>query len=345
MTINIGRPSISYENVSLLKGGATSYSNTSNNASSIKLIPLLQDFSFNFDTKTEDVLSLGDKFYSKRVNRYDVDVNLDISIVETFEDMFSGFFGSSELLDDLNKDVSFYFLIGKKKNNDNFSDADETINFGNAFIENFSMSLSKNQLLSSKYSYSCSNVNAEELVSNTLSNPAIDLAGTQLQDLTSTLPNLQTLFYSQSNLQNKTYPAYKTNITISGVKSEDIFLVKPDMIEDFNFEIPFNRQKIFTIGKKYPMQRRFKNDSQGSLSVSCITSEFVVDGNDSNLKDFLNENDTYVINFNFLSENGTPKNFEISEARLKTSSHSASLTQTLKSSFSFDFDPFEFKKA
>ena len=344
MTININRPKITYGSVSLLKGGANSYSNASNNASTIKLVPLIQDFSFSFDTNTEDVLTLGEKFYSKRVNRYDVDVNLDISIVETFEDMFSGFFDTNELLQDLNKDVSFYFIVGKKNNSDNFSDANETINFGNAFIESFSMSQSKNELLSSKYSYSCSNVNAEELVSNNVSNPAIDLAGTQLQNLTSTLPNLQTLLDVQSNLQDKTYAAHKTNVSISGVKSEDIFLVKPNMIQDFNLTIPFKRKKIFTIGKKYPMQRKFMPGSEGSISISCLTSEFVVNGNDSNLKKFLNEDDSYVIDFEFESEGSQSKHFRVSGAKLKSNSNSISLSENLNSSFSFDFDPFEFKK-
>ena len=348
MTININRPKITYENVSLLKGDADSYSNASNNASSIKLIPLVQDFSFSFDTRTEDVLTLGDKFYSKRVNRYDVDVNLDISIMETFENMFSGFFSGNALLEDLNKDVSFYCLINKKNNSDDFSDADETINFGNAFIDNFSMSQSKNEFLSSKYSYSCSNVNAEQLVSNNISNPAIDLAGTQLQNLTATLPNVQSALDAQSNLQEKTYPAHKTNVSISGVKSEDIFLVKTDMVQDFNLSIPFNRKKIFTIGKKYPMQRKFMYSSEGSISISLLTSEFVVAGNDSNLKEFLNEDDSYVIDLEFESNGSAAtvqsKNFRISGAKLKSNSNSVSLSQNLNTSLSFSFDPFEFKK-
>ena len=344
MTINADRPTITYENVSLLKGGETSYLNASNNASSIKLVPLVQDFSFNFDTKTEDVLTLGDKFYSKRLNRYDVDVNLDVTLIETFEDMFSGFFSGTELLSDLNKDVSFYFLIGKKKNFDNFSDADETINFGNAFIESYSLSQSKNQFLSSKYSYSCSNVNAQQLVSNNISNPAIDLTGTQLQDLTATLPDVQSILDSQSNLQNKIYPAHKTNISISGVQSEDIFLIKPDMVQDFNLSIPFDRKKIFKIGKKYPVQRRFVDTTEGSISVSCITSEFILNGNNSNLKTFLNENDTFVIDLSFVGEGSQTQDFQISGARLNSNSHSVSLSQNLNSSFTFDFNPIDFKR-
>ena len=344
MTINVDRPTITYENVSLLKGGATSYSNASNDASSIKLIPLVQDLSFNFNTKTEDILTLGNAFYSKRVNRYDVDVNLDISIFETFGDMFSGFFSGTALLGDLNNDVSFYTLIGKKKNFDNFSDADETINFGNAFIKNFSMSQSKNGFLSSKYSYDCSNINAEQLVSNNISNPAIDLTGTQLQNLTATLPDVQSILSAQSNLQNEIYPAHKTNVSISGVQSEDIFLVKPDMVQGFNLSIPFGRKKIFKIGKKYPVQRKFVDTREGSISVSCITSEFIVNGNDSNLKTFLSENDTYVIKLDFLSEGSQAQNFEISGARLNSTSHSASLSENLNCSFSFDFNPIDFKR-
>jgi hypothetical protein len=290
------------------------------------------------------VLTLGNTFYSKRLNRYDVDVNLDVTLFETFEDMFSGFFSGTALLNDLNDDVSFYSLIGKKKNSDNFSDADETINFGNAFIESFSMSQSKNEFLSSKYSYSCSNINAQQLVSNNITNPAIDLTGTQLQNLTATLPDVQSILNAQSNLQNKIYPSYNTNISISGIQSEDIFLVKADMVQDFNLSIPFDRKKIFKIGKKYPIQRRFVDTTEGSLSVSCIDSEFVVNGNNSNLKTFLNENDSFVIDLKFLSEGSQAQDFQISGARLNSNSHSVSLGQNLSSTFSFDFNPTDFKR-
>ena len=84
--------------------------------------------------------------------------------------------------------------------------------------------------------------------------------------------------------------------------------------------------------------------SEGSISISCLTSEFVVNGNDSNLKKFLNEDDSYVIDFEFESEGSQSKHFRVSGAKLKSNSNSISLSENLNSSFSFDFDPFEFKK-
>ena len=83
MTTNYIRPTISYENVSLLKGGFPSHSEDSNNDQTINLIPLVQDFSFNFSTRTEDILTLSEKFYAKRLNTYDVDVNLSVTAFET----------------------------------------------------------------------------------------------------------------------------------------------------------------------------------------------------------------------------------------------------------------------
>lgn len=344
MTTNINRPTITYENVCLLKGGAGSFLSASNNASSIKLVPLVQDFSFDFDTKTEDILTLGDKFYSKRVNRYDVDVNLDVNIFETFEDMFSGFFSGNAVLENLDEDASFYFLIGKKRGLSDFSDADETINFGNAFLENFTLTQSLNQSLVSKYTYSCSNINAQTIVSNEINNPAINLTGDQSQVVTTTLPNVQNLLNAQTNLQDDIFPAYKTNLSISGVNSENIFLVKTDMIQDFSLSIPFNRKKILSIGKKYPIKRKFVNTAFGSLSTSFISSEFNLNGPQSNLKNFIEANDSYVVNLSFENGNSQTQEFQISGARLSSNSQSVSLQQNLNSSFSFDFDIFDFRR-
>ena len=344
MTTNIDRPIITYENVVLLKGGPGSFLSESNNASSIKLIPLVQDFSFNFDTKTEDILTLGDKFYSKRVNRYDVDVNLDINTFETFEDMFSGFFSGNAVLEDLDQDVSFYFLIGKKRGHSNFSDADETINFGNAFLENFTLTQSLNQSLASKYTYSCSNINAQTIVSNEINNPAINLTGNQSEIITTTLPNVQSLINAQTNLQGAIFPAYKTNLSISGVGSENIFLIKADMVQDFYLSIPFGRKKILSIGKKYPIKKRFVYNAEGSLSASFISSEFNLSGPESNLKNFLEANDSYVINLGFENGNSETQEFQISGARLSSNSQSISLSQNLNSSFSFDFNILDFRR-
>ena len=70
-----------------------------------------------------------------------------------------------------------------------------------------------------------------------------------------------------------------------------------------------------------------------------------MNGNDSNLKSFLNENDSYVIDLDFLSEGGSQsQNFQISGARLNSNSHSVSLSQNLNSSFSFNFNPIDFKR-
>ena len=68
MTTKRTSPTISYENVSLLKGDFPAHSQISNNKASIKLVPLVQGFDFSFSNQTEDVLTLSEKFYSKRLS-------------------------------------------------------------------------------------------------------------------------------------------------------------------------------------------------------------------------------------------------------------------------------------
>lgn len=678
MTTNYIRPTISYENVSLLKGGFPSHSEDSNNDQTINLIPLVQDFDFNFSTRTEDILTLSEKFYAKRLNTYDVDVNLTVTAFETFENLFSGFFSGNEILDDFNKDCSFYFVLSKEKYFSNFYGTLDTINFGNAYISNFNLSQSTNQFLTSKYTYTCSNVNADILslensykyytvegantqvavpyyntsiteetidgststqVSNVpstptgkafsltanrvifgsspihlhkngkdsvilpfslsgktfgykndrsephsifvlslenganinlyqdgdgingspvsgltlnsgetgqfvqasssvfnflhsnkniiasksgssladqivlapaeehvyrrrdgsirgtgfqssvintaptvntanyvshpsgvvtsmqgdglgndseggiglsklttfqswgsklrdykivapyantttkvfyfsgsnynlleshslngtitnpdsvfrngdgtsdiggggsffndmplwkfestnpvavfvndnhldedvlvgwnsteIKNPAINLSGDQSQNLISRLPNIQSLLNNQSNLQNEVYPSRKTNISISGIQNSGLFLIDPDLVQNFSLDLPFERRKIFQLGKRYPVTRKFLDNTEGSLSMSIITSEFELTGALSNLKDFINLNDKYVLNLSFTSEGGSSNNFQISGARLNSNSQSISLTSTLSSDVSFNFSVYDFKR-
>lgn len=677
MTTNY-RPTISYENVSLLKGSFPSHSEDSNNDQTINLIPLVQDFNFSFNVQTEDVLTLSEKFYSKRLNTSNVDVDLTINTIETFENLFSGFFSGNQILDDLDKDCSFYFALDKKKYFSNFVGVLDTINFGNAFISNFNLNQSTNQLLTSKYTYECSNVNADilslerpykyyvleggdvetaipyyntsitqetldgvgslqlnnvpstpsgktiTLVANKVffgsspihlhknrkdskilpfslsgktfgykndrnephtifvlsledgasinlyqdgdgingspvsgltlnsgetgefvqssssvfnflnsnkniiaskfgnlnsdqivlapaeehvyrrrdgsnvgtgfqssiinttptvnttyyvshasgvvtsmqgdgaggdseggiglsklttfqswgskltdyqivapyantttsvyyfsgsnyhlleshslngtitnpanvfrnadgtsdiagsssffndmtlwkfestnpvavfvndneldedvlvgwnstevKNPAINLSGDQSQNLISRLPNVKSLFNSQSNLENKVFPYYKTNISISGIQNSGLFLIEPDNIENFSLDLPFERQKIFQIGKRYAVAKKFLNYTDGSLSLSIITSEFELTGTSSNLKDFVNLNDKYVLNLSFTNEGGSSSNFQISGAILNSNSQSISLTSNLTSNVSFNFNVYDFKR-
>ena len=674
MTTNYIRPTISYENVSLLKGSSPSHSEDSNNDQTINLIPLVQDFNFSFNSRTEDILTLSEKFYAKRLNTYDVDVNLTVTAFETFENLFSGFFSGTEILDDFNKDCSFYFALSKEKYFSNFVGELDTINFGNAFISDFNLSQSTKQFLTSKYTYTCSNVNADILslerpykyytleggnletaipyyntsitqetidgstsiqindvpstptgqtfalaanrfifgsspihlhkngkdskvlpfslsgktfgyknsrnephtifvlsledganinlyqdgdgingssvsglilnsgetgqfvqassnvfnflhsnkniiaskfgnsnndqivlapaeehvyrrsgtfessiintaptVSTThyvshasgvvtsaqgdgagtdseggiglsklttfqswgsklrdyqivapyantvtkvyyfsgsdyhllengthslngtitnpasvfkngdgtsdnagagsffndmtlwkfestnpvgvfvndnsededvlvgwnsteVKNPAINLSGDQSQNLISRLPNIQSLLNGQSNLQNEVYPSHKTNISISGIQNSGLFLIDPDIVENFSLNLPFERRKIFQIGKRYPITRKFLDNTEGSLSMSIITSEFELTGTSSNLKDFINLNDKYVLNLSFTSEGGSSNNFQISGARLNSNSQSISLTSRLNSDVSFNFNVYDFKR-
>jgi hypothetical protein len=112
--------------------------------------------------------------------------------------------------------------------------------------------------------------------STEIKNPAINLSGDQSQNLISRLPNIQSLLNSQSNLQNEVYPSRKTNISISGIQNSGLFLIDPDLIQNFSLDLPFERRKIFQLGKRYPVTRKFLDNTEGSLSMSIITSEYLL---------------------------------------------------------------------
>ena len=90
--------------------------------------------------------------------------------------------------------------------------------------------------------------------------------------------------------------------------------------------------------------KKFLDYSDGSLSMSIMTSEFELSGTSSNLQDFINLNEEYVLDLSFTSEGQTSQNFQISGAKLNSNSQSASLTSTLTSDLSFNFNIFDFKR-
>lgn len=348
MSINANRPTITYENAALLKSNAPSYSVESNSGNNINFIPYLQDFNFDFSTETENVLSIGDKYYSKQISNKEPKVNLKINVLENFGHLFSGFFGGNNVLEDLNNDVNFYFVLGKKKMISSFADSDEFISFGNCFLNSFSLTQQAKGILSSSYSYSCSNVVAEISTEEGLylktQNPAINLSGDQSQDLSSYFLNIQDYIDDEQDLKDKIILSHNSSVEISGNLSPDVLLLDLNLIQNFSLDLNFGRKDIYSIGKKYPVIRKATFPSEGSFSVSSLVSNISGGNSNKSLEDFLYLNDIYNIKINLSNRQNEDFNFLISGAKIKSLNDSMSISNDLNSDISFDFDVYNFIK-
>lgn len=348
MPINANRPVISYENAVLLKSSAKAYFDESNSGQNINFIPYVQDLNFDFSTETENVLSVGDTYYSKQISNKEPKVDLKIEVLENFGNLFSGFFSGNSIKENLDEDCNFYFSLGKNKMFSTFTDSDEFVSFGNCFLEKFSLTQESAGILSSSYNYSCSNVVAEIAVEEgdylKIQNPAINLTGDQSQDLSSYFLNIQDYIDDEQGLGDKMILGSDSSIQISGDLSPDVLLLDLNLIQNFSLELNFERKEVYSIGKKYPVIRKAVFPSEGSFSVSSLLSNISGGNSNKSLKDFIFLNDTYNIKINLSNRQDEDFNFSISGAKIRSLRDSMSISNDLNSDVNFDFDIYNFIK-
>ena len=225
------------------------------------------------------------------------------------------------------------------------------LSFGNCFLNNVSISQSVNGLMRSQYSFTASNVQAEEanahdvgfdsLLYTDVSVPSIDLTGAQTQNLTTNISGVDKYY---SNNSDDIIPYYSTNVTISGNGSVGNFLIKSDSIQSFDLNLPINRKTIYSLGKKYPVKRKALFPGEGNFNFSNRISNFEVSGQRANLKDFLNSDESYTINISGKDNGENNFNFQISNAKLASQSYNSLIGSDIVADLGFSFELNKFSK-
>lgn len=166
--------------------------------------------------------------------------------------------------------------------------------------------------------------------------PSLDLTGDyQPQDMVANFEPMSN-YYSNSSSKIVTYK--DTMISISGEYSTGVFLVKPDILSSFTMNLPITRKAIYSMGKKFPVNRKPIYPNLGILSFSSIVSEFETE-NTSSLKDYLSGDQYYQIN---ISGRNHQFSLEITRAKLDTTNYSQQVGKaTSNFAFSFDVDNVE----
>ena len=225
------------------------------------------------------------------------------------------------------------------------------LSFGNCFLNNVNISQSVNGLISSQYSFTASNMQAEEAFPHRVNNnnflytgasvPSFDLTGSQVQNLTTDISGISEYYSSPSG---KIIPYYSTNVIVSGSGSVGNFFIQSDSIQDFDLTLPIQRKSIYSLGKKYPTKRKALFPSESVFSFSNLVSNFEVNDNRSNLKDFLNSDETYNIFISGKDNVNNNFNFKIKEAKLTSQSYNSSIESEIVASLTFSFELNDFVK-
>ena len=220
------------------------------------------------------------------------------------------------------------------------------LSFGNCFLSNISTSQSINGLITSQYSYKASNLQAQQASSHDVglndqlytgvSVPSLNLTGDQSQSLNTSISGIESYY---SSPHESIIPHYGTNLTISGSQLTGTFLIKSDIIQGFNLNLPINRKSIYGLGKKYPVKRKALFPNECSFTFSNKVSNFELSESGSNLKDFLNLDQTYTLNISAQRLGGTDTfNFKISDAKLTSQSYNSSIGSELVADLGFSFE-------
>lgn len=342
MSINENRPIITYENIALFQSDAPAHSIESNSGDGLNFLPLVQSIDFSVDIPRTNAGALGTKGFIDQSNRNAPDLQFSINTIENFGDLFYGLVSGDSVRNNLNIDRNFYAIIGDKRGFDisgqSLSGLD-VLSFGNCFLNNVSLSQSVNGLMNSTYSYVGSNLQAQKLKQNGIifsgDAPSINLTGDQSQGFKVLFSGMDSYY---KNDVNSVIPYYSTNVTISGDNSVGNFLIKSDSIQSFDLSLPINRKTIYSLGKKYPVKRKALFPSEGSFSFSNRVSNFEASGDRANLKDFLNSDESYVLDISGENEGKNNFHFQISGAKLMSQSYNSSIGSDVVANLGFGFE-------
>lgn len=342
MSINLNRPVITYENIALFQSDTPAHDSLSNSGENLSFIPLVQSINFSTDLDRSDAGALGTKDFVDQSNRSAPDVQFSINTIETFGSLFSGLLTGYNVRENLNVDSNFYAVIGDEKGVDVSSQSlsgKDLLSFGNCFLNGISVSQSVGGLINSEYSYVGSNIQAQQLEQNgnlfSGDCPSINLTGDQTQEK-KVLFNEISSYYSDS--AKNVIPSYLTNVTISGSGSVGNFLINSDSIQSFDLNLQVNRKTIYSVGKKFPLFRKAIFPSKGSFNFSNLVSNFEVNGERANLKDFLNSDESYTLNISGKDIDYNSFDFQINDMKLGSQSYDSSIGPSSSVNLGFFFE-------
>lgn len=173
MAINENRPTITYENIAVFCSAESAHNSGSNSGDGLSFVPLVQAADISFSVERKSVGEIGSKALNKQQFLSAPDVNFTISKGETFDQLFGHFFPQRKTADNFNVDRNFYLYLGDIKSEDvmqpsganelklSLETGNDFVSIGNCFLNNLSIGQSVNGLLTSRYSYVGSNLQAQ----------------------------------------------------------------------------------------------------------------------------------------------------------------------------------------
>lgn len=178
---------------------------------------------------------------------------------------------------------------------------------------------------------------------NAVSCPAIDLSGSQEQNLSGVFARQIEDHYSVPET-GRIIPSYSTSVQISGNEELGVFLASADTVESFDINLPIERKAIYGLGKRYPTTRKALSANMANFSMTHKVSDIQVSGEKSNLQEFMNSDDNYTINLFMENTKGDTYNFVINNAKLISQNYNQSIGRMMVANLGFQFDLYDIQQ-
>jgi len=308
--------------------------------SGMSFLPAVQDLNFGFDGLTKKNNYIGSRKKSFTYPNQAPDISVDISILENFETLFEDAFTGGSLVQDLDNGKNFYFLISTDEERTALSKYKSSISIGNCFLDSISINQSINGILKSDYSYIGSNIIAQEYsgsnneyLSSSGKAPSVNSTGDQQPVGNFVFADIEKEI-STSNYYGEFTPSCKTFVKVSGIGSDNSFLIKPDGIQSFDLDLNFNRKRINSVDKFFPMGRKATPPFLGNISIENKFSD--IEFGDSFIN-FLKNPHEYHISISGEKSNGKSFMFDISKAFLQKKAVNGSTSSSLSEKADFIF--------
>ena len=317
-----------------------------NAGSGMFFLPAVQDLKFGFNSLTKGSSSIGSRKKSFTYPNQAPDVSVDISILENFETLFEYAFTKNSNVSDLNDGKNFYFLINTDEERTALSKYKSSISIGNCFLDSIKINQNINGVLKSDYSYVGSNIIAQEYsgsnneyLSSSGKAPSVHLTGDQQPVGDFVFSGLGNDYSIEKKMLNSDYrgeftPGCKTFVKVSGIGTDTSFLINPDGIQSFDLGLNFNRKRINSVNKYFPMGRKATAPFLGSISIENKFSD--IEAGDSFIN-FLKNPEEYHISISGEKSNGKSFMVDISKSFLKSKSVDGSISSNLSEKADFIF--------
>lgn len=331
-----------------------------------RLFPLVQNCNFSITTERQKMKQLGSQSYAVNHLVKAPSASLDLTY-------YLNSYCSNEILAGLNasgtgyipcvsglknRDQNIYIIIDPEDTRDGFDNFKkdpslvnfsgmQALNFGNCFLNKYSVSFELNSIPTVNVGFAASNVRFEAISGGRVSIPAINsISGNNTNsgslNLSGMYASLRSGYiYNDVRLKDEfNAPAvisnasnfYLQNLQVGGVSLSPS---SNPILQSFSLDLDLARTDLYGLGSNYAYSRKLEMPVNGSVSISCLVSGI----SRGEFQSMITNESGYNFEVSFCDQDKLTTGFyKIENAKLENINYSMGVNNTLGFDASFSFE-------